>query len=280
MWPTDKQLNNSKRTMKNSILAAVLLISASAAVAQETKESDHQFTGTATVVSDYIFRGTTQTWHRPALQGSLDYAHASGLFATLWASTVSEKVVAGARSEFDLVLGYKGALTEDVSYGGGLATVYYPGGNWNKMKWGPQPDQRYDFTEANVFVGYRWLSAKYSRSLTDLLGFNEKTGFSASTKGSTYVELNAEIPLSDTGFTLGLHAGREDFKATMGGLDPDFNDYRISLSKTFAGGWMGSVQVSENTNKGFFDAAVSNENGADIRDVGKRRVVVSLTRMF
>lgn len=266
--------------MKQLVLAMMLAAMASGALADEAAPSPHQFTGTAAVVSDYIFRGVTQTWGRPAIQGSVDYAHTSGVFASLWASTVSDKVIAGSEAEIDLVLGFRKALNEDWSYGAGVITVYYPGGNWNNMAWGDRPDQRYDFTEANVSLGYKWLSAKYSRTLTDLLGFNEKTGFSGSTKGADYIELNADIPLSDNGLVLGLHAGRQDFKASIGSIDSKANDYRISLSKTFDGGWIASAQLTRNSNTAFFNGTRSNLDENDVRDVGKRRFALSLTKLF
>lgn len=271
---------NQKGTMKTYLLAVTLSAIAAGALAGEAPAPVHQVSGTATVVTDYVFRGLTQTWHGPAVQGSIDYAHTSGIFASLWASNVSEKVVAGSNAEIDLVLGYKGAIGERWSYGAGVISVFYPGGNWNKMKWGDRPDQRYDFTEANAFVGYQGFSVKYSHALTDLLGFNEKTGFSRGTKGSGYIEINADIPLGDTGLTLGLHAGRQDFRANAGGMNPDFNDYRLSLSKAFADKWVGTVQVTENTNKAFFNGSRSNLNEGDLRDIGKRRVALTLTRMF
>lgn len=266
--------------MKKLLLAATLSTIAAGAFADEAATSPHQLSGTATAVSDYIFRGLTQTWGRPAVQGSIDYVHSSGVFASLWASNISKKVVAGSNAEIDLSLGYKGAINDQWSYGAGVISVFYPGGSWNKMRWGDRPDQTYDFTEANAFIGYKWVSVKYSRALTDLLGFNEKTGFSGSTRGSGYLEINADIPVTETGLVLGLHAGRQDFKATAGGANPDFNDYRISLSKTLPGGWTGAVQVSKNTNTAFFNGSKSNLNENDTRDVGKRRIAIAVTKVF
>lgn len=264
--------------MKNSIFLIVCSTVAISALADEATPA-HQFSATTSIVSDYIFRGVTQTWHRPAVQGSIDYAHASGLSASLWASTVSEKTVAGANAEIDLAIGYK-RTNGRVTYGVGLISVFYPGGNWRKMTWGARADQKYDFTEANVFVGYDCFTVKYSQALNDLMGFNARTGFSRSTKGARYIEVNADVPLADTGVVLGLHAGRQDFGADMGNVSPDANDYRISLGKNFAGGWSGLVQLTENSNKDFFNGTVSNLNSAETRNVGKRRFAVSLTKSF
>ncbi len=44
-------------------------------------------TGNVGVFSDYIFRGISQTGGAAAVQGGLDYSHASGLYAGTWIST-------------------------------------------------------------------------------------------------------------------------------------------------------------------------------------------------
>ena len=72
----------------------------------------------------------------------------------------------------------------------------------------------------------------------------------------------------------------QDFKATTSGINPDFNDYRISLGKTFADGWSGALQISENRNTAFFNGSMSNLSQNDTRDIGKRRIAVSVTQVF
>ena len=46
------------------------------------------FSANIGAVSNYMWRGVTQTQDGPAVQGGLDYAHASGFYAGLWASNV------------------------------------------------------------------------------------------------------------------------------------------------------------------------------------------------
>jgi hypothetical protein len=41
------------------------------------------------LVSDYIFRGISQTQRQPAIQGGFDYSHASGFYVGTWASNVA-----------------------------------------------------------------------------------------------------------------------------------------------------------------------------------------------
>jgi uncharacterized protein (TIGR02001 family) len=80
--------------------------------------------GTATVVSDYRFRGVSQTDKNFAVQGSLTVSHQSGFYASVWGSSVEEYVTASAQAsqEIDLILGFKktfGSATVDVG------AVYY-----------------------------------------------------------------------------------------------------------------------------------------------------------
>ena len=50
---------------------------------------EHVFTTNAAFVSNYIFRGLTQTFGKPAVQVGFDYAHSSGAYAGLWGSNIS-----------------------------------------------------------------------------------------------------------------------------------------------------------------------------------------------
>jgi uncharacterized protein (TIGR02001 family) len=50
--------------------------------------SPHTLTGNVGFVSDYRFRGISQTFKEPALQGGFDYSHASGFYLGTWASNV------------------------------------------------------------------------------------------------------------------------------------------------------------------------------------------------
>jgi uncharacterized protein (TIGR02001 family) len=46
-------------------------------------------TGSVSITSDYIFRGTTQANQKPALQGGVEYAADSGFYIGTWGSNVS-----------------------------------------------------------------------------------------------------------------------------------------------------------------------------------------------
>ena len=82
--------------------------------------------GGATLVSDYRFRGISQTDRRFAVQGTFTLAHSSGFYATVWGSSIDDYVAAGSDQEIDFIAGYKttiGGTTID----GGVLYYYYPG---------------------------------------------------------------------------------------------------------------------------------------------------------
>jgi uncharacterized protein (TIGR02001 family) len=82
------------------LAAAALTLSALAAQADVT--------GTVTVVSDYDFRGITQTSQDPALQGSIDYSHDSGFYVGAWGSNVDFGDCCDENVEVDIYAGFRG----------------------------------------------------------------------------------------------------------------------------------------------------------------------------
>ncbi|MET1111253.1 MAG: TorF family putative porin [Allosphingosinicella sp.] len=109
-----------------AVFAFAAALAASPALAEDERASAFTVTGGATIVSDYRFRGISQTGKRFAVQGNVSVAHESGFYATVWGSSIDDYVYNGADQEIDLVAGYKrtfGDTTVDV----GLLYYYYPG---------------------------------------------------------------------------------------------------------------------------------------------------------
>ena len=96
------------------------------AMAQDAPADPVTISGGATLVSDYRFRGISQTDRRFALQGSMTLKHESGFYGTIWGSSIDDYVAAGADQEIDFVAGYAttlGSTTLDA----GVTYYYYPG---------------------------------------------------------------------------------------------------------------------------------------------------------
>lgn len=103
---------------------ALLLFSTAPAAAAELG-GGFAVNGGATFVTDYRFRGISQTGRRPAVQGTVTISHSSGLYATWWGSTIDDYVANGSDSENDLILGYQKSFGP-TTINGGVLYYWYP----------------------------------------------------------------------------------------------------------------------------------------------------------
>jgi uncharacterized protein (TIGR02001 family) len=112
-------------------LGATLLASGPVAFAQDTAaEPDPPFTvsGTAAFVTDYRFRGVSQSDNSVAVQGGLTLSHESGFYAGFWASSLAGwGTFGGPNVELDIFGGYKFDLGP-AAIDAGLTAYTYPGG--------------------------------------------------------------------------------------------------------------------------------------------------------
>ena len=71
---------SSRKIAVATLLSAGLMLAGNASA---------EVSGSVTVVSDYLFRGVTQTNENPALQGGVTWNHDSGFYAGAWGSSIS-----------------------------------------------------------------------------------------------------------------------------------------------------------------------------------------------
>jgi len=184
------------------------------------------FSANIGVVSNYLWRGLTQTDNQPAVQGGLDVAHASGFHAGTWVSNV-DFGPDGANYEWDLYLGYDFTLpNEDFKLG--LSTLYYA-----------YPDSKddIDFWEVGLSGGYKWFSAGVNYTVWGGKA-NEDAPFDA---GDLYFSLGVEVPLQQ-GFSIGLFGGYYDFDQDRVVVDFDAAGNAVTKSADY-GHW--GVKVSK-----------------------------------
>ncbi|MGH8807744.1 MAG: TorF family putative porin [Noviherbaspirillum sp.] len=248
-----------KKLMLASAVFAAFTSSAFAQTAQPA--SDHTFTGNVTVATDYRFRGISQTFRKPAVQGGFDYAHSSGFYVGNWNSNVSgNQYPDGAGLEMDFYGGYKFAVTPDFTADVGLLKYYYPGAAIA----GVRPDA----LELYVGASWKWLSAKYSHAVSD-----DYFGFT-NADGSYYLDLNANFEVADK-TTLGFHVGRQKFK-NFGAFD--YTDYKLSIARDFGFATVGLALVGSNAEAASY--TVTNASRSKSKDVSKNTAVLSLSKTF
>ena len=110
----------------NATACAVLLSWASAFAAEAGENEGPTLSANATLTSDYRFRGQSQTDRDAAVQGGIDYAHPSGAFAGLWASTIDFNDAQQSPAEVDFTAGYSFSFADETSVTGTLAYYWYP----------------------------------------------------------------------------------------------------------------------------------------------------------
>ncbi|MGI8895097.1 MAG: TorF family putative porin [Casimicrobiaceae bacterium] len=137
-----------------------------------------QLSASATAVTDYRFRGISQSDRRPALQASVAFDHPAGFFAGLFASTVDFGAASNPRVEAFVQAGYARRVDADFSWELGAGYYSYYGS-------GRASDRNY----AEGFVGVTW------RTLNARVNYAPDY-FGGGTQ-STYVEVNSSHALSE-----------------------------------------------------------------------------------
>ena len=246
-------------------------------------------TANVALASQYKFRGIDQTWGRPAVQGGVDLVAANGLYAGGWASNVSGNSYPGGSLELDLYAGYNGKIGDDLGYTVGAYGYVYPGANVDRSACPSAAaavpcalaDKRLDTLELNAGFSWKWLAYKLSVSTGDYFGAAASTGYSGSTHGTLYHDLSVTWPVTDS-LSLVAHVGRTDVKARYAGVDADYTDYRLALTRTFAGGWNVGACVAGAGNDRFYRPPVGGLSAAtgDTRTVNRAAFIVQAGRTF
>jgi uncharacterized protein (TIGR02001 family) len=299
-----------KKLIVASAISALFVVSAMAfaqASPAEAPKSPHKFTGNISLVSQYIFRGLSQTNGDPALQGGVDYSHASGLYVGTWLSNISwftdqnaniksapvslaspgsvgapytPNQSNAASLEWDFYAGFKNSFAGgDWNYDVGVIQYYYPGRYDNVGSY-----RKPNTTEIYGLIGYKCVSLKYSKGIsTYTFGVNES-------KGADYLDLSAAIPLGESGFNLLAHVGKYNFPGnanvgywgTSGGNNNffDYTDYKLGLTKDYLGYTFGFAWTHADTK----DAAPDGQTTAYLnvfgKNIGGNRVMLSVTKAF
>jgi uncharacterized protein (TIGR02001 family) len=245
--------------MKKMVAAAALALAAWGGPAQlasaQQQEPEHQLSYNAALVSDYRYRGISQTRLDPALQGGADYTHTpTGLYAGTWLSTIKWTRDLGGSGdvEWDLYGGKRGDLGAGISYDVGGLYYYYPD---NQL--GPNANTFELYGQLGVGPAY----VKYSHSLTNAFG-------TADSKHSGYLDVGATVETGWNTVMLVLHAGRQDVKHSDA---LSYTDYKVGLTRDFGVATVGLAWVKTNT-----DAY----RAPDGRNLGRSAALLTLSKTF
>lgn len=247
------------KKIASPILFALTLGAAAGAMAQTAAPAEPESTLAFNVgaVSEYRYRGISQTRLNPAMQGGFDYNDKSGFYVGAWASTIQwiKDARGNANVELDLYGGYKGTAG-DAAYDVGYLHYEYPS---NNLKPNANTDEFYGAVTVGVFT------AKYSHAVSNLFGFSES-------KNSGYLDLSAAFDLGN-GYSFTPHVGRQYVSGKGNGIY-SYTDTALTLGKDFGNGLSASAAIiGTNAKAGSY---VSPAN----KDLGKSGLVVGLKYTF
>lgn len=199
--------------MKKTILSLATVVAAAAL--PSAAYADLAFNVGA--VTDYRYRGISQSRLKPALQGGIDYS-IGGFYVGAWASTIKWIKDAGgdAPGEYDFYGGYKGEIVKDsLSYDVGVLRYQYFS---HDLAVSPNT------TEIYGAMTFGPATVKYSHAVTNLFGF-------ADSKNSGYLDLSASFDVGG-GVMLAPHVG---YQRVSHNSDYSYTDVSLSVSKDFSG---------------------------------------------
>lgn len=153
---------------------AVAIGCALLAIGQAAHAAD--LTGSAALTTDYVWRGSTQSDSDPAVQAGLKVAGTSGIYGSVWGSSVHFPTVPNASTELDLTVGWGRNLGDDWAVDVNALRYVYAG------------TQGLDWNEVNATATFRqnlWLSVGHS---TNALALHHH---------GTYVQLGGKHAFGD-----------------------------------------------------------------------------------
>lgn len=211
--------------MKKTLIATSLMAASTATMAE--------ISGNVALVSDYVFRGASQTDNQMALQGGFDYEHDSGLYVGTWASNVdssffnSDSLNSGTdpQIELDLYAGFSSEFGNGIGYDLGYLRYEYPG-------YGDA-----DTNEVYASLSYSDFSAS--------VNYSDELNFWASDQSGWYLKAAYEttLPWYEIGFSahIGYSTGdafdvdASDIAKGDSGLSDSYTDWSIGVSKSVYG---------------------------------------------
>jgi len=250
-------------------LSGAALAQTAAPAAPAAPEPEFTLAYNVGLVSEYRYRGISQSARDPALQGGIDYTHKSGFYLGTWGSTIQwikdSSIPAGPSAkgpvEIDLYGGYKSSINDDVSYDVGLLQYWYATNTLSNVT-----GANANTTEVYGALTYKIFTAKYSHSLTNLFG-------TPNSHGSGYLDLSLAFDLGD-GWSVTPHVGWQRI-ANFG----TYMDYSLTGGKDLGDGWSASLALIGTNWKSHFGFPYTLP-GSGTKDLGRANLVAGIKKTF
>ncbi len=276
-----------------SALASQVAFADEAAAPAAAPTPTWTFPASATLVSDYIWHGQSQTWGNPAAQFGIEADHASGAYAGVWASNVSSHWLPNANLETDWSVGFRNTFLTDFKYDVGGTYIYYPDGDFAKSTIGTYNKSKLNTVELYGILGWKWFTVKGGINPTKFYGWNTnnsnigafgtgnlnagiKPGGDTRWSGYVVASVSYDVP-AVAGLNISGEVGRQSITDSTG---LDWTWYKVGVTKTFADTWAVNAFYTGTTGSSAYEGFTSFDNTNEKSNVDKNKVVVGITKSF
>jgi uncharacterized protein (TIGR02001 family) len=204
--------------MKIRIAAIAALAFTGPAFAQDVPKP-FTISGSVGLVSDYRFRGVSQSDRNLAVQGGITIAHESGLYVGTWGSNLAGwGTFGGANMELDLVAGFKKSF-DAVTVDAGVTWFMYPAGFDNTDFFEPYVKVSTTLGPVSLLGGVAYapkqeaLGAWYLNGTSAANGVYDQPG---DKNANVYVWGDVSSAIPSTGITVKAHLGYSNGNKGLG----------------------------------------------------------------
>lgn len=284
-----------KTIQKTAIALAASGLFATAAFAQSAPAAAPEapeaspLTANVTVVSDYRYRGISQSNFKPAIQGGFDYAHESGLYIGNWNSSISwisdaAPATANTRVTAPIEMDFYGGIKKEFIGEGfasdfGVLQYYYPTSGLNVSGTQANPNTTELYAAQNFTFGAVTGFVKFSYSVSPIFGFANSTG-------SYYPDLTVNYDTGVWGLALNAHVGYQYVAGNVQGSTTgasnsslySYTDWKLGVTKDFGGGLsLSAAYIGTDAGK---TGSVYNYTSPTGKNLGGSTGIVALTKTF
>jgi len=261
-----------------------MALAPSIAAAQAPAPSWGEIAGSVAAMTDYTFRGVSQTTKGPAVQGALEYTKelgpVTGYVGTFLSNVAFPDTTSrgnlDAKVEFDFAFGVRGDLAEKLKWDIGYIRYMYPFADYPRDN-----SMSLDWTEIGIKLTYDLGFA------TPVLNYFHSQNYSIGGGKSHYGQTGFDVPLPFYDITLGARIGRLVLENNANFGLPDYTDWSLGISRDFPelfGVNIGLTYTDTNVKK---NAPLSNQSDATTANVDERlhdttqpRIILAITKKF